>query len=165
MTATDRAKDSDMIDEICKRHYGDEDRVGQVFEAKTADGRGTYGRAVAQWSELGNATVHNVKTGDTDPVLSLRHRYANKTEALRAAYSALARSKRASGTISVRLAGFHPDLLAEGKVDLQGIHPDLTGEWLVTRVTHPLSGTLTTSFEAERNNSTESSCTTQLRAE
>ena len=118
-------------------------------------GRGRYGKVCAEWSELGNATVHQVTAGDKDPAHKLRHRHATKEEATRAAKSALERGKRASGKISIELAGFQGDLLAEGKVDLQGIHPDLTGEWLVTSVTHRLGGALVTSFDAERDNEEE----------
>ncbi len=42
--------------------------------------------------------------------------------------------------------------MAEAKVDLRGIKPELTGEWLITRVQHRLTDTLTTSFDAERDN-------------
>ncbi|NRB17766.1 MAG: hypothetical protein HRU33_09430 [Rhodobacteraceae bacterium] len=115
-------------------------------------GRGKYGRTVAEWSELGAAKVNQVSAGDKDPLLQLRHRHASQAEAQRAADSALQRSKRASGKISIQLAGFNGDLLAEGFVDLKGIHPALSGQWLVSQVTHRLGGTLITSFDAERDN-------------
>ena len=120
-----------------------------------ATGRGRYGKVCAEWCELGSATVHKVYVGDGKPTHKLRHRHATKDEATRAAQSALDRGKRSSGTISVQLAGFQGDLLAEGKVDIQGIHPELTGEWLVTSVTHRLGTALATSFEAERDNEKE----------
>jgi hypothetical protein len=115
-------------------------------------GRGVYGRVVAEWSERDSATVHKVTAGKDDPEQVLRTRYASKAAARRAADAALDRSKRGGGTISVELGGFWGDLTAEAKVDLQGIKSELTGEWLITRVTHRLSGTLTTSFDAERDN-------------
>lgn len=115
-------------------------------------GRGVYGRVVAEWSERGTATVHKVTAGKDAPEQVLRTRYASAAEAQRAADAALERSKRGGGTITVELGGFWGDLLAEAKVDLRGIKPELTGEWLITRVTHRLTSTLTTSFEAERDN-------------
>ena len=47
--------------------------------------------------------------------------------------------------------------MAEAKVDLRDIKPELTGHWLLTRglltrVMHRLDDSLTTSFEAERDN-------------
>ncbi len=37
-------------------------------------------------------------------------------------------------------------------MNLLGIKPELNGEWLITRVQHRLDSTLTTSFDAERDN-------------
>jgi hypothetical protein len=42
--------------------------------------------------------------------------------------------------------------MAEGLIDVSGIKPELNGRWLVKTVTHRLSSTLTTSFEAVRDN-------------
>lgn len=115
-------------------------------------GRGKYGRVTAEWGERGTATTHKVTAGDKEPELALRHRYPTEAEAQGAADAALERSRRASGKISIELGGFWGDLMAEAKVDLQGIKPELTGEWLITRVQHRLTDTLTTSFDAERDN-------------
>ena len=120
-------------------------------------GRGKYGRVVAEWGERGTATTHKVTAGDKDPELKLRHRYASKAEAERAAQSALDRSRRGSGKVSIELGGFWGDLMAEAKVELIGIKPELTGEWLITRVQHRLTDTLTTSFDAERDNEEDKS--------
>ena len=115
-------------------------------------GRGKYGRVTAEWGERGTATTHKVTAGDKEPELALRHRYPTEAEAQSAADAALERSRRASGKINIELGGFWGDLMAEAKVDLQGIKPELTGEWLITRVQHRLTDTLTTSFDAERDN-------------
>lgn len=115
-------------------------------------GRGKYGRVTAEWGERGTATTHKVIAGDKEPELALRHRYPTEAEAQSAADAAFERSRRASGKISIELGGFWGDLMAEAKVDLQGIKPELTGEWLITRVQHRLTDTLTTSFDAERDN-------------
>lgn len=117
-----------------------------------ATGRGRYGKVTAEWSELGAATVHQVSVGEGDPAQKLRHRYATKAEAERAAQSALDRSKRASGKISAALTGFQPDLAAEGFVTLPDIKPELCGKWLINRVEHRLDSRLLTSFDAERDN-------------
>lgn len=115
-------------------------------------GRGKYDKVIAELSELGAALVNQVTAGDGEPLLQLRHRHASLGEAQRAADCALQRSKRASGKISIQLAGFNGGLLAEGFVDLQGVHPALSGQWLISQVTHRLGGTLITSFDAERDN-------------
>lgn len=132
--------------------------VFDVYRTMIADGsweitgRGKYGRIITEWTDLASATTQICKAGDTDPELRIRHRYASKEEAQKAADAALEKSKRGSGKIRIQLGGFHGDLTAEGKVNLIGIKPELTGEWLITRVIHRLAGTLTTSFEAERDN-------------
>ena len=119
-------------------------------------GRGRYGTAEAQWSELGNAAVKTVTAGTEEPVLRLRHRYPNEEEARRAAEAALTRSRRASGTIGGSLGGFYGELLAEGRIDLAGVKPELTGEWSLTRVAHVLDRNgIITSFDAERDNEEE----------
>lgn len=118
----------------------------------TITGRGRYGRVIAEWSDPATNTVHKVQEGDKEPELRLRHRYASKDEAQRAAQSALETSKRASGKVSVALGGFWGDLLAGAKVSLGGVKPEIEGEWNITRVEHTLSNTLTTRFEAERDN-------------
>ncbi|MCK4790750.1 MAG: hypothetical protein KAV87_43845, partial [Desulfobacteraceae bacterium] len=115
-------------------------------------GRGKFKAVIAEWSELGAATIHTVTAGDSEPVLKLRHRYATEAEATRAAEGALSRSVRASGKLSVSLGGFAGNLFAEAPVDMQGIKPELTGEWTVSRVEHKLQNTLTTKFDAERDN-------------
>ena len=115
-------------------------------------GRGRYGSVIAEWAELGSATVQKVQVGGKQPQLELRHRQNSAEEAQRAAQSALDRAMRASGTIDITLGGFRGDLMAEAKIDLRGVNPELEGEWLVTRVTHRLANTLITSFEAERDN-------------
>ncbi len=115
-------------------------------------GRGKYGRVTAEWGERGTATTHKVTAGEKEPELALRHRYPTESEAQSAADAALERSRRASGRISIELGGFRGDLMAGARADLQGIKPGLTGEWLITRVRHRLTDTLTTGFDAERDN-------------
>lgn len=114
--------------------------------------RGRYGRVTAEYADRDAAEVKKITVGEEEPELKLRHRYASEDEARRAAKATLARGKRASGTISIELGGFRGELIAEAKVNLQGIKPELAGEWLITRVQHRLSDTLTTSFDAERDN-------------
>ncbi len=118
----------------------------------TVSGRGKYGSAIAQWSNIGTAKTETVTVGSGKPVLKMRHGFANADEAKRAATSALKRSKRASGKLSASLAGFYGDLLAEGSIDIQGIKSELVGSWAVNRVTHVLQSSLTTRLEAERDN-------------
>jgi phage protein D len=120
-------------------------------------GRGKFGRVVAEWSKRGTGRVEKVTAGNEEPEHILRTRYANQVEAQRAADAALAKSKRNSGTLSVELGGYWGDLMAEGLIDVSGIKPELNGRWLVKTVTHRLNATLTTSFDAVRDNDAASS--------
>ncbi|UWQ03312.1 phage tail protein [Aliiroseovarius crassostreae] len=112
--------------------------------------RGKYGRVTAEWGERGSATLHKVTVGDKEPELVLRHPYASKAEAERAAQSALDRSERASGKMSLQLGGFYPNLMAEAQITLPDIKAELRGEWLITKVRHSYGATLTTSIDIER---------------
>lgn len=117
--------------------------------------RGRHGKVTAEWGERGTATTHKVNAGDEEPERVLRHRYPTEAEAQREANAELERSKRGSASINIELGGFWGGLMAEAKVNLLGIKPELTGEWLITRVQHRLTDTLTTSFDAERDNERE----------
>lgn len=115
-------------------------------------GRGRYGRVVAEWSNVTAGATQKVTVGDKMPELALRHRYPNDIEARQAAEAALARAKRASGTISAEVGGFMPELFAGARVNMLDIKPELRGEWEITRVTHTMNSKLTTRFDAERDN-------------
>ncbi len=118
-------------------------------------GRGKYGKVTAKWGERGAGKVRKVSAGKDKPEQTLRHTYATKPEAQRAADAALETSKRGSSSIDIDLGGFWGELMAEAKADLQGIKPELCGEWLIKSVTHELTETLTTRFAAERDNEEE----------
>lgn len=118
-------------------------------------GRGKYKTAIAEWQDVDAGTLEQVTVGDGDPVLKLRHAFANEDQATRAATSALARIARASGKLTVDLGGFYGELFAQAPINIQGIKPELSGAWAITRVEHRLQQTLTTKFTAERDNEKE----------
>ncbi|MBT2131238.1 hypothetical protein KKW20_08905 [Planktotalea lamellibrachiae] len=114
--------------------------------------RGKYGRVIAEWGDKGAGSLNTVTAGDEKPELKLRHPYATKDEAQRAAKAALKKSQRTGGKLKIQMGGFYPDMMAEAFVNLPDIKPELRGEWLMTRVEHQLEDSLTTSFNAERGN-------------
>lgn len=130
---------------------------GARFDLKS---RAKSGKVVAHWGERAAGQTRTVSAGKDSPQETLRHRYATKGEAQRAADAALSRGKRSSASIEVDLGGFWGALMAEAKVDLQGIPSELCGEWLITSVTHSLNGSLTTSFNAERDHEESSDAAT-----
>ncbi|MGV6840162.1 MAG: contractile injection system protein, VgrG/Pvc8 family [Planktomarina sp.] len=114
--------------------------------------RGRFGRVEAEWVDQAGGQTHKVTAGDKDPLLTLRHRYAEKAHAQAAAKAALENSTRGSGQIDMTLAGFFGGLTAEGQINLLDIKPELCGVWGITSVTHRLLGSLTTTVRLERDN-------------
>jgi phage protein D len=97
-------------------------------------------------------------TGDVDPmrpsadsVKVLRHTYANKLNAERAARAEWLRLQRSGATLSITAAMAHPELFPELPVVVQGFKPEIDGaNWIITRCTHSLSDSgFTTAFEFE----------------
>jgi phage protein D len=97
-------------------------------------------------------------TDDVDPlrpsadsVKVLRHTYANKINAERAARAEWLRLQRGGATLSITAAMAHPELFPELPVVVQGFKPEIDGaSWIITRCTHSLSDSgFTTAFEFE----------------
>ncbi|GAA5784871.1 phage late control D family protein [Chitiniphilus shinanonensis] len=92
---------------------------------------------------------------DTDPssdsVRVLRHTYATKATATRAAKAEWERLQRGVAQFALTLAQGRPDLFPETPVTVAGFKPEIDGEgWLVVRVVHTLGGGgFTTALELE----------------
>lgn len=93
--------------------------------------------------------------GDEDNAKTLRHTYANRSSALRAARSEWKKIQRGSATLSYTLARGRPDLSPEWQFRMEGIKADIGAlEWLGERVTHQLGDAgLTTALELEATKS------------
>lgn len=114
-------------------------------------GRTVYRAAEAEWAETGTGVTHKIKVGSGTPLKKIRHPYATEAEATRAASSALSGAGRSGLEVSGTLAGFEPDLLGGGLIDLQGLEPVLDGRWHLKSVSHRLDGGgLVTEFQAEK---------------
>ena len=71
----------------------------------------------------------------------LRHTYASRTNALRAARAELARIQRGLATFQITLARGRADLFPEVPVTVQGWKPEIDAAgWLITRATHRVDG-------------------------
>ena len=79
-------------------------------------------------------------TATGDSVKTLRHVYANKENATRAARAEWRRIKRGMAEFSMTLADGDPELMPELPITVTGFKPkiDNTG-WIITRATHNLS--------------------------
>lgn len=82
---------------------------------------------------------------------TLRHTYANKANAMRAATAALDKAARGVSTFSLTLARGRPDLFPELPASVSGWKPAIDGtDWLLSKVTHRLSPSgLVTELELE----------------
>lgn len=116
------------------------------------DGRAVYKAAEAEWTETGTGTTHKVKVGSGTPLKKLRHAFATKAEAERAAEAAVSGAARAAMTINATLSGFEPGLLAGATATVAGLIPaELDGDWHLETVSHELTGGgLITSFSGKK---------------
>ncbi len=90
-------------------------------------------------------------THSANSIKTLRHTYANRTNALRAARSALDKSRRGAATFSLSLAIGRPEIFPEQPAIVSGWKPAIDGaDWLIKKVTHNLSNSgLLTDLELE----------------
>lgn len=94
----------------------------------------------------------NSKTySSAEDVKTLRHVYASKTNAKRAAEAALKKAKRGVAQFSINLAEGRPEITPELPATVSGFKPVIDGQgWIVTRVTHTLNDSgLVTALEME----------------
>jgi phage protein D len=76
----------------------------------------------------------------TDRIKTLRHTYANREDAERAAKAALDKIQRGVATFSLTLAYRRPDLIPDLPAFVYGWKKDIDEvDWLITKVTHRLS--------------------------
>lgn len=93
---------------------------------------------------IGDEQIDGSTASPTEPsaanAKTLRHIYANRTNATRAAKAEWQRIQRGMAEFSLTLAQGRADLFPEVPVTVQGFKPEIdsTG-WIVTRVTHTLS--------------------------
>ncbi len=126
-------------------------RTRMIWWKWNLDGREVYRSVECEWSDTATGAIRKVTRGTGTPLRRLRHVHASEVEATRAAEAAFTGAARAAMSITVRLAGFEPRLLAGTAVQIAGLRPELTGEWHLKTVTHRLdAGGLTTDFEARK---------------
>lgn len=94
---------------------------------------------------------HSSNTAQTNNIKVLRHIYANRTNAQRAAQAEWQRLQRGIASFSITLAVGRPEIATESPVILRGWKPEIDqADWIVTRVVHTLSSQgYTTALELE----------------
>jgi phage protein D len=88
---------------------------------------------------------------DTGNIKALRHTYATKDNAMRAAQAAWARLQRGVATLSITLAEGRPDLMPELPASVSGIKPQIDAiDWTLIKVMHSITDNgYTTALELE----------------
>jgi len=82
-----------------------------------------------------------VTEASADNVKTLRHVYATKANALRAAQSEYRRLRRGMATFSITLATGRPEMSPESPVSVSGFKPEIDStKWLCVRVRHQIDG-------------------------
>lgn len=130
--------------------------------------RNAYSGVIAYWQDNKSGKKDSVEvngqqdgedkegvlTGSEDNVKVLRHVYASKRNAQRAARAQWDKLQRGVAEFSVTLALGRPELFPELPVKVQGFKPQIDQlPWLLTRVTHNLSDNgYTNSLELEVKN-------------
>ncbi|MBS7660546.1 phage late control D family protein [Pseudomonas lalucatii] len=123
-------------------------RDGDQHRYLEAD-RDAYTGAKAYYYELGSAQRKEAIAGSDDNAKALRHTYADRSSALRAARAEWRRLQRGSATLSYTLAKGRPDLIPELTYSLTGIKAEIAAiVWLGGNVTHNFTpDAYTTSLE------------------
>ena len=126
--------------------------------------RGAYTGVKAYWHNIRTGKKEDVQVGNdeapadpeaTEPsagtVKALRHTYASKQSAERAARAEWQRLQRGVAEFSLTLAHGRPELMPELPVKVQGFKPQIDdAAWIIARITHRLGdGGLTTVMELE----------------
>lgn len=83
-----------------------------------------------------------IMVGSNDNVKTLRHTYANKQNAERAARAMWDKLQRGVATFTITLAMGRPELFPELPVSVSGFKPQIdNSDWLLTRVEHNITDT------------------------
>ncbi|BAU74375.1 phage late control D family protein [Metapseudomonas furukawaii] len=114
--------------------------------------RDAYSGVKAHYYDLDGSERLEAIVGDEDNAKTLRHTYADRSSALRAAKAEWKKIQRGSATLSFTLARGRPDLSPEWRYRVEGIKTGIGAiEWLGERVTHELAdGGMTTGLELEQ---------------
>lgn len=112
--------------------------------------RTNYGSVEAEWGNVDGGKTHKVGRGDKEPVHKLRHVYATKSEAIRAAEGALDFAGREAFSMSLEIAGFEPRAFAGGLVRLPDMRGALVGDWQIVTVSHRLGTALVMSLQLKK---------------
>lgn len=109
------------------------------WRAQVAD-RNEFKSVKAYYQDVAKAERKSVTSGSGKPELTLKHTYASKGNAERAAKSALETSTAAGGEISINMPG-NPAIKPEQKLVVSGVRQGIDGiEYTIAEVGHSIDG-------------------------
>lgn len=146
---------------VITRSVGDSHRFAVADRAAYTAVRANFNdprRAERAFVQVGEETIHGTARDQatTDPsagnVKTLRHTYANRANAERAAKAEWHRIQRGMATFEIALAHGRADLFPELPVTVAGWKPEIDSQkWIIVRVRHEVSGSgFTTGVEMEK---------------
>lgn len=96
---------------------------------------------VGSEEEIDGSEVESPTQPTASSTKELRHTYANRLNALRAARAELQRIQRGLATFQLTLAEGRADLFPEVPVRVEGFKPEIDADtWIITRATHRVDG-------------------------
>jgi phage protein D len=131
---------------VMRRAYGSQlfELIDQPLNDQTR--LRAYSGVRAYYYDVNGSERMEAIVGGEENAKTLRHTYANRSSALRAARSEWKKIQRGSATLSFTLARGRPELVPELSFTLHGIKPEITAiNWLGETVTHSLSQSAYTS--------------------
>lgn len=127
-------------------------KSGELRWSMTLASRGNFKSVKAHWHNEGTGKKETVTAGEGSPGKRLRHVYATRSEAEKAAKAKLDELKRGTNLFNITMPG-DPTVAAEGQTIASGFRTGVNGLWSVTSTRHEISGGgFTTSIQAERPN-------------
>lgn len=125
-------------------------KSGKLSWSMTLATRGDFKSVEANWHNEETGQKEKVTEGEGSPIKKLRHTYATKEEAQRAAKAELDKIKRGNDTLSMTMPG-NPLIAAEGQILALGFRIGVAGLWSITSAKHQIrGGGFTTSIETEK---------------
>ncbi|MHA1540284.1 MAG: phage late control D family protein [Alphaproteobacteria bacterium] len=100
--------------------------------------RGKYGKVIAKWHNFKTGKEEKVSAGNTEPAFSMRHTYATKSRAEKAAEAKLEDAQNGMQKLDLTTIG-NPEISAESRILINRLSHKTDGEWIATSLSHQFS--------------------------
>jgi len=97
--------------------------------------RGKYGKVIAKWHNFQTGKEEKISVGDAEPPFSMRHTYAGKERAEKAAQAKLEEVMNGEKKLDLTVVG-NPIISAESRISISNLSRKINGEWIAVSVSH-----------------------------